>query len=53
MNVFIIPEDFRNDQYILKPLFTRLFRRIGVSSTNGVGVPGPLAWRCHGERIEV
>ena len=21
MNVLIIPEDFRNDQYILKPLF--------------------------------
>ena len=26
MNVLIIPEDFRNDQYILKPLFSRLFR---------------------------
>ena len=24
MNVMIIPEDFRNDQYILKPLFSRL-----------------------------
>ena len=23
MNVLIIPEDFRNDQYILKPLFDR------------------------------
>ena len=30
MNVLIIPEDFRKDQYILKPLFSRLFRRIGV-----------------------
>ena len=29
MNVLIIPEDFRNDQYILKPLFSRLFRSIG------------------------
>ena len=28
MNVLIIPEDFRNDQYILKPLFSRLFRSI-------------------------
>ena len=28
MNVLIIPEDFRKDQYILKPLFTRLFRRL-------------------------
>ena len=26
MNVLIIPEDFRKDQYILKPLFTRLVR---------------------------
>lgn len=26
MNVLIIPEDFRKDQYILKPLFERLFR---------------------------
>ncbi len=29
MNILIIPEDFRNDQYILKPLFSRLFRSIG------------------------
>ena len=29
MNVLVIPEDFRNDQYILKPLFSRLFRQIG------------------------
>ena len=29
MNVLIIPEDFRNDQHILKPLFRRLFRAIG------------------------
>ena len=29
MNVLIIPEDFRNDQYILKPLFKRLFTTIG------------------------
>ena len=26
MKVLIIPEDFRNDQYILKPLFDRLFK---------------------------
>ena len=26
MKVLVIPEDFRNDQYILKPLFDRLFR---------------------------
>ena len=29
MNVLIIPEDFRKDQYILKPLFQRLFRHLG------------------------
>ena len=25
MKVLLIPEDFRNDQYILKPIFERLF----------------------------
>ena len=25
MNVLVIPEDFRNDQYVLKPVLTRLF----------------------------
>ncbi len=29
MNVLIILEDFRNDQYLLKPLFERLFSVIG------------------------
>ena len=29
MNVLIIPEDFRKDQYILKPLFERLFASFG------------------------
>ena len=29
MNVLIIPEDFRKDQYILKPLFLQLFKDIG------------------------
>lgn len=29
MKVLIIPEDFRNDQYILKPLFSQLFASIG------------------------
>ena len=33
MNVLIIPEDFRKDQYILKPLFTKLFQRLGAPST--------------------
>ena len=29
MRVLIIPEDFRKDQYILKPVFEHLFRSIG------------------------
>ena len=29
MNVLIIPEDFRKDEYILKPIIRRLFRSIG------------------------
>ena len=29
MNVLVIPEDFRKDQYLLKPLFTRLFKSFG------------------------
>ena len=29
MRVLVIPEDFRNDQFLLKPLFERLFRSIG------------------------
>ena len=29
MNVLVVPEDFRNDQHILKPLLSRLFAEIG------------------------
>lgn len=29
MRVLIIPEDFRNDEHVLKPLFSRLFRTLG------------------------
>ena len=39
MNIVVIPEDFRNDQYILKPLITRLFRNIGV--------PTATVWVCN------
>ena len=42
MNVLIIPEDFRKDQYILKPLFTRLFRRIGMRSVQIEVCQNPL-----------
>ena len=30
MNILVIPEDFRKDQYILKPLIARLLRRLGA-----------------------
>ena len=32
MKALLIPADFRNDQYILKPIFERLFRSLGKSS---------------------
>lgn len=32
MRVLIIPEDSTNDQHILKPLFSRLFRDLGAAS---------------------
>ena len=34
MNIVVIPEDFRNDQYILKPVLTRLFQSIGIRSVS-------------------
>ncbi len=34
MNVLVIPEDFRKDQYLLKPLFHRLFRTLGKPNAN-------------------
>ena len=33
MNILVIPEDFRNDQYILRPLFQRLFRSLNRRAT--------------------
>lgn len=33
MKVMIIPEDFRKDQYMLKPLMTSLFAHLGATST--------------------
>ena len=32
MRVLLIPEDFRNDQYVLKPIFKRFLRDIGRPS---------------------
>lgn len=31
MNIVVIPEDFRKDQYILNPLISKLLQRIGVA----------------------
>jgi hypothetical protein len=39
MNVLIIPEDFRKDQYLLLPLFTRLFSLIGKPRARVTRVP--------------
>ena len=41
MRVMIIPEDFHNDQYILKPLVVQLFRSLGVSSADVVVCHNP------------
>ena len=42
MNVLIIPEDFRKDQFILKPLFSELFRAIGKRHARVVVCQNPL-----------
>ena len=42
MKILIIPEDFRNDQYILKPLFLRLFRTFGRPSIHVRVCQNPL-----------
>lgn len=42
MNILIIPEDFRNDQYILAPLFSRLVRDYKRSSVHVLICRDPL-----------
>lgn len=42
MNVLIVPEDFRKDQYLLKSLFKRLFRELGKASARVVVCQDPL-----------
>lgn len=42
MRVLLIPEDFRKDQYILKPLFSRLFRNLGKRSAKVMVCRDPL-----------
>lgn len=34
MRILVIPEDFRKDQYILKPIFSRLLQNIGKPQAN-------------------
>ena len=61
MNVLIIPEDFRNDQYILKSLFSQLFKKIGKPRTRVRvcqdpllgGVTEALKSRCIREIVEL
>ena len=43
MRAMIIPEDFFNDQFILKPLFSRLFKSIGASTLE--------IWMCYKPRF--
>ena len=42
MNVLIIPEDFRNDQYILKPLFDALLASLGKPRAKVIVCTAPL-----------
>ena len=42
MNILVIPEDFRKDQYILKPLISRLLRRLGAPNPQVVVCRDPL-----------
>lgn len=37
MNVLIIPEDFRKDQYVLKPIIQKIFKALGKSNTKVIG----------------
>ena len=56
MNVLVIPEDFRKDQYILKPIISALFEEINYQNSKILvcrdpllgGVNEALKW----ERIE-
>jgi hypothetical protein len=42
MNILVIPEDFRKDQYLLKPLFTRLFQSFGRTNVTVEVCKDPL-----------
>ena len=42
MRVLIVPEDFRKDQFILKPIFQRLFHNLGRRTARIVVCQDPL-----------
>lgn len=42
MRILLVPEDFRNDQYILRPLFQRLLRKLGKPRAKVVVCGDPL-----------
>ena len=42
MRVLIVPEDFRKDHYLLKPLFDRLFKNLGRGSARVTVCRDPL-----------
>lgn len=42
MNVLVIPEDFRKDQYLLKPLFVSLFEHLNRPTAKVVICNQPL-----------
>ncbi len=42
MKILVVPEDFRKDQYLLKPVFERLFRELGRASARVVVCQEPL-----------
>ena len=51
-HVLVIPEDFRQDQYVLKPIITRMMQAIGISARVEVcrdpllgGVEVALEWK--------
>ena len=47
MKVLVIPEDFRKDQYLLKPLFKRLMGALGKPSAKVIVCQDPLLGGVH------
>ena len=59
LNVLVIPEDFRKDQYVLKPMITKLFGALGQQARVRVcqdpllgGIGEALKWERSAEIIE-